>query len=108
MVRILDLLEAAGYVVRERDPADRRRHVLALTPAGQDAIILGDQVVERVTAEVFAGLSEAERLAFHRLLLGALGEPSDLLDQSPGVDSSGLDRTARWARPGVAGTQPRR
>jgi DNA-binding MarR family transcriptional regulator len=32
MVRLLDRLERLGQVVRERDRADRRRHLLSLTP----------------------------------------------------------------------------
>ena len=89
MVRILDRLETAGFVVRERDAHDRRRHVLALTPAGRRAIVVGDRVVERVTAEVFADVPDAERLALHRLLLGALGEPVDIIDASPNGQTMG-------------------
>ena len=31
---LLNPLEADSYVSRQRDPADRRRHVVALSPAG--------------------------------------------------------------------------
>jgi DNA-binding MarR family transcriptional regulator len=34
LVTLLNQLEADGYVSRQRDPADRRRHVVALSPAG--------------------------------------------------------------------------
>ena len=37
MSRVLDRLERAGHVTRERDPADRRRLVVRPTTAGQQA-----------------------------------------------------------------------
>jgi MarR family transcriptional regulator, lower aerobic nicotinate degradation pathway regulator len=91
MVRILDRLEAASYVVREPDTSDRRRHVLALTPAGHSAIDLGGQIVARVNAEVFAAFPDAERRALHRLLLDGLGEPTDVLGQPLAGQGDGAD-----------------
>src|SRR4051812_41782244 len=35
LVTLLNPLEAAGLVTRERDPDDRRRHLVALTAAGE-------------------------------------------------------------------------
>jgi MarR family transcriptional regulator, organic hydroperoxide resistance regulator len=37
MSKVLDRLERAGYVTRERDPADRRRLTVRRTPAGEQA-----------------------------------------------------------------------
>jgi len=37
MSKVLDRLERAGYVTRERDTADRRRLVVQRTPAGEQA-----------------------------------------------------------------------
>jgi DNA-binding MarR family transcriptional regulator len=83
MVRQLDRLEQLGQVVRERDRVDRRRHLLALTPAGRSALQHGERVIERVTAELLMNLSPAERQALHRLALQALGEPPELADDAP-------------------------
>jgi MarR family transcriptional regulator, lower aerobic nicotinate degradation pathway regulator len=80
MVRLVDQLEQLGQVVRDRDPADRRRHLLTLTPAGRSALSRGERVIARVTDEVLSKLSGPERRTLHRLALRALGEPPDLAD----------------------------
>src|ERR1700753_1863599 len=37
-VKLLDQLQERELIGRARDPADRRRHVLSLTPAGRDTL----------------------------------------------------------------------
>lgn len=64
---VVDNLEKAGYVSRERDPADRRFVVVTLTGKGQDFIAaLFPKVVANVTREMSA-LSSTELLDLGRL-----------------------------------------
>ncbi|MEV4050188.1 MarR family transcriptional regulator [Amycolatopsis sp. NPDC049688] len=76
LVKVLDRLEAAGWVLRERDTEDRRRHVLTLTGDGRATVGKVEEVSSEVTAELFGRLSPGERETLHRLLLKAFGEPS--------------------------------
>lgn len=73
MVRIIDRLEAAGMVVRERNPSDRRRHRLKLTPSGRRALRVGERVIESATENALSHLSEAEQRTLYSLTLRALG-----------------------------------
>lgn len=74
MVRIIDRLEQAGMVVRERDKSDRRRYRLKLTPSGRRALQRSEKVIEAVTREALSRLSVSERGTLHDLTLRALGE----------------------------------
>ncbi|MEU8638983.1 MarR family transcriptional regulator [Amycolatopsis sp. NPDC048633] len=75
LVKVLDRLETAGLVLRERDTEDRRRHVLTLTEDGRAAVAKVDDVSAAVTGELLSELSSAEQETLHRLLLKASGEP---------------------------------
>ncbi len=64
---VVDNLEKAGYVLRERDPADRRFVVVRLTEKGQSFItVLFPKVVANVTREMSV-LSSTELADFGRL-----------------------------------------
>ncbi|NUS16608.1 MAG: winged helix-turn-helix transcriptional regulator [Streptomyces sp.] len=74
MVKVLDDLTSAGHVTRTRDPDDRRRLRVALTPGGRSA--LADQVAraESVQAALLAPLTPEERGTLHALLLRVFAE----------------------------------
>ncbi|WP_410671712.1 MarR family winged helix-turn-helix transcriptional regulator [Amycolatopsis sp. cmx-4-68] len=74
LVKVLDRLEAAGRVRRERDTEDRRRHVLTLTDDGRATVAKTEEVSSAVTDELLARLSPREQQTLHRLLLKAFGE----------------------------------
>ncbi len=71
-VLLLNDLGEAGYVERRRDPADRRRHIVEITPAGIAALEEAERKLETLEDEVLANLSQAERVQLHDLLAKAL------------------------------------
>jgi DNA-binding MarR family transcriptional regulator len=75
MVTVIDELEQRGLVQRTRDPADRRRYAITLTPDG-DKLMAGDlgRLDQRVNAAFLRPLSAAERRQLVELLRRLVGE----------------------------------
>jgi DNA-binding MarR family transcriptional regulator len=65
---VLADLERAGLVSRERDAADRRRNVVAATPAAEPALERLDARVAEAQAALLAPLDAAERAQLLDLL----------------------------------------
>lgn len=61
-------LERSGLVTRRRDPADLRRNVVALTPAGEEMLDRLAAEVARAQEELLAPLDPQERDELVRLL----------------------------------------
>jgi len=68
LVRLLDRLEAAGYVVRRDDPTDRRAKTLGLTQAGRAVAARVDAVVHENRVALLAGVSAEELATTARVL----------------------------------------
>jgi DNA-binding MarR family transcriptional regulator len=64
----LKRLEAAGFVRREIDPADLRRHRLQLTPAGRRATNDGMALLSDAFGERLERLTRAQQKEFKSLL----------------------------------------
>ncbi len=73
MVSIIDRLEEAGSLERERDRADRRRYCLRITPAGRAQLRGADRIIASITGEFLSALSPAEVETLRTLALRVLG-----------------------------------
>src|SRR5437868_13306643 len=69
LVALLDSLEERGLVDRQRDPQDRRRHVVSITPAGTTELGKIRALIRKLEDEIFAQLDDDSRNQFHELLL---------------------------------------
>jgi DNA-binding MarR family transcriptional regulator len=83
LVTLLNPLEADGLVSRERDPSDRRRHLVTLTPAGECHLDSAAKAQRDTDDALFAGLTGDQR----EQLLAILIALRDNLAQ--GTDDSG-------------------
>jgi len=68
VVLLLNETEAAGFSVRRRDPADRRRHMVELTASGRAAVERAENAREGIEDEVLSDLSPDERKTLRKLL----------------------------------------
>ncbi|WP_063820783.1 MarR family transcriptional regulator [Frankia sp. QA3] len=59
LVSFLDRLQDAELLRRERDPRDRRRQILTITPAGQRLLRRAEALLDEAEPDLFAGLPGA-------------------------------------------------
>jgi MarR family transcriptional regulator, lower aerobic nicotinate degradation pathway regulator len=69
LVGLLDELEEAGLIERKRDPADRRRHLVSLKPAGKKKLEELRGISRSIEEEFLSGLDAGQRKQLHELLL---------------------------------------
>lgn len=69
--RMLDSLQKGGFVSRRPDQADRRRDLIELTPAGQEAYGQWQACCREMEERMLAGFSQQERDLFSSFLARA-------------------------------------
>ena len=74
VVPLLNELEAEGWVRRERDQSDRRRHIVQITDTGRAQLERAMTRRETVEDEVLGNLDHDERDQLHRVLVKAVGD----------------------------------
>lgn len=72
VVLLLNELEQLGYATRLRDPSDRRRHLVQLTPKGARALLRAERAQEAIEDDVLRALDGEERATLWHLLTRAL------------------------------------
>jgi|RhiMethySRZTD1v2_1073278.scaffolds.fasta_scaffold918748_2 DNA-binding MarR family transcriptional regulator len=77
IVAILNDLERDGMVVRTRDPADRRRHIVEITGTGRKAACEVENAIAEVERDIFAQLDADEVDQLHALLSRLQLQPGD-------------------------------
>ena len=72
LVLLLNELELADLVRRQRDPDDRRRHRVEITDSGRAALAHAESAREAIEDEVLGALDSDERETLRALLVKAL------------------------------------
>src|SRR3954466_12159295 len=91
LVTLLNPLEADGLVTRERDPIDRRRHLVTLTPAGEKQLASASRAQKETEDALFASLDNDQRAQLRGLLLAL----SDGLAANPDSACTAAEEAAR-------------
>ena len=81
-VLLLNDLDDRGYVERQRDPRDRRRHIVVITAAGLKALDKGQAKLEELEGEVLANLETDDRERLRDLLAHAMEGQDGSVDVS--------------------------
>jgi DNA-binding MarR family transcriptional regulator len=85
VVGLLNELEERELIVRRRDRADRRRHIVELSTLGQEELAVAYARVAQVEDDLLRALTVEERAALYQLLqraVGAASPPCDTIDES--------------------------
>jgi MarR family transcriptional regulator, lower aerobic nicotinate degradation pathway regulator len=68
LVLLLNGLEEAGSIARRRDPDDRRRHIVEITPRGKKVLERAERGMDKLEQELLSALSPSERTTLKQLV----------------------------------------
>ena len=68
LVLLLNGLEEAGSIARRRDPDDRRRHIVEITPRGKKVLERAERGMDQLEQELLSALSPSERATLKQLV----------------------------------------
>ncbi|MGW4486280.1 MarR family winged helix-turn-helix transcriptional regulator [Amycolatopsis sp. NPDC004368] len=92
VVEAVGELQAAGFVLRAPDPADRRRNVVTLTGEGRTHLAAMTKTLDEVQEELTAPLPAAEREQFTLQLQRVLDHLREPRGAGHGANMRDLDR----------------
>ena len=85
ITRSMNRLEDAGYIVRERDPEDRRAYVVSLTEKGRSMESVLVDISSNLNDVILQGFTEEESLSFISMLMRAVGNISTENEARKGI-----------------------
>jgi DNA-binding MarR family transcriptional regulator len=91
VVGLLNELEERGLITRRRDPADRRRHIVELSAAGEKELACTQARLGLVEDELLGALTADERDTLYHLLLRAVGAKSSACAGAESSACAGAD-----------------
>lgn len=72
VVLVLNDMEERGHITRRRDPNDRRRHHVEITPAGLGAAEEAEKTQQAIEDDILQSLDPVERATLRALVAQAL------------------------------------
>ena len=73
VVGLLNELEERDLITRRRDRSDRRRHIVEISPRGEEELCLTYTRLRLVEDELLSALSAEEKTTLYHLLVRAVG-----------------------------------
>jgi DNA-binding MarR family transcriptional regulator len=87
VVGLLNQLEERELITRRRDPTDRRRHIVEMSPRGEEELCRAYIRIRLVEDDLLSALSAEEKTTLYHLLVRAVGvktPPCDVLVEPGG------------------------
>src|ERR1700731_2242441 len=88
-VGLLNELEERPLITRRRDSADRRRHIVELSPRGEEELCLAYGRLRVLEDDLFSALSAAERATLYDLLVRAVNGASPQCEVADPPETAG-------------------